>query len=229
MEHFPMEGVSPVTAAKTDAMSDRELVARCQAGDEAAFDKLVCRHQQRALNVAFQLLRDHEDAMEVAQDAFVRVYRSIGEFRGDSEFTTWLHQIVVNLARNKRRWWTRRGREKAVSLDSGLTTMDGDVKLQVAAADDPPDVAVVKKEFVQAVGEHLAQLPGKFREVLVLRNIEDMSYEEIAAALHCSVGTVKSRIARAREALRQGMHDESAYAKASSFAGATADKTADKG
>ena len=126
-------------------------------GDETAFDKLVFRHQQRALNVAFQLLRDREDAMEVAQDAFVRVYRGISEFRGDSEFTTWLHQIVVNLARNKRRWWTRRGREKAVSLDGGLTTMDGDAKLQVAAADVPPDVAAVKKEFVQAVGEHLAQ------------------------------------------------------------------------
>jgi RNA polymerase sigma-70 factor, ECF subfamily len=214
MEHFPMERVSLVTPATTDAMSDRELVARCQAGDEAAFDELVRRHQRRALNVAFQLLRDHEDAMEVAQDAFVRVYRSIGEFRGDCEFTTWLHQIVVNLARNKHRWWTRRGREKVVSLDGGLTTLDGDVKLQVATADDPPDAAVVKREFVRAVGEHLAQLPGKFREALVLRNVEDMSYEEIAAVLHCSVGTVKSRIARAREALRQRMRDEGGRLKA---------------
>jgi len=208
LEHFPMERVSPVTPATTDATSDRELVARCQAGDETAFDELVRRHQQRALNVAFQLLRDYEDAMEVAQDAFVRVYRSIGEFRGDCEFTTWLHQIVVNLARNKRRWWMRRGREKVVSLDSGLTTQDGDVKSQVPGVDDPPDAAAVKAEFVQAVGAHLAQLPDRFREVLVLRNVEDMSYEEIAAVLHCSVGTVKSRIARAREALSQRMKAE---------------------
>src|SRR5882757_3437936 len=111
-----------VVQTEPTEVSDRELVASCQAGDEAAFDALVRRHQQRAFNVAYQLLRDREDATEVAQDAFVRIYRNVKEFRGECEFTTWLHQIVVNLAHNKHRWWLRRGRAQTVSLDATLET-----------------------------------------------------------------------------------------------------------
>jgi RNA polymerase sigma-70 factor, ECF subfamily len=192
----------------SEAVSDRELVARLQGGDAKAFDELVMRHQQRALNVAFQLLRNHEDAMEVAQDAFVRIYRSIGEFRGECEFTTWLHQIVVNLARNRYRWWHRRGRQAMVSIDDPVETTDGTVEIQVEAKGNAPDVEAANAEFVQTLSEKMGELPPKFREVLVLRNIENMSYEEIATALACSVGTVKSRIARAREALREAMAGE---------------------
>jgi len=193
--------------AKAEA-SDRELLERCRAGDETAFDDLVVRHQQRAFNVAFQLLRDHEDATEVAQDAFVRIYRSIGAFRGECEFTTWLHQIVVNLARNKHRWWKRRGRQASVSLDSTVETADGEVPMQIAGTADAPDVQAVKVEFVELLGQRMHELPGKFREVLVLRNIDNLSYEEIAKVLDCSIGTVKSRLARAREVLRKSMKDE---------------------
>ncbi len=192
----------------SEAVSDRELVARLQGGDVKAFDALVTRHQQRALNVAFQLLRDHEDAMEVAQDAFVRIYRSIGEFRGECEFTTWLHQIVVNLARNRYRWWHRRGRQAMVSIDDPVETADGTVEIQVESKGDAPDVEAANAEFVQKLSEKVDALPANFREVLVLRNIENMSYEEISVALGCSVGTVKSRIARAREALREAMAGE---------------------
>lgn len=190
------------------AVSDRDLVARCRDGDEAAFDALVLRHQQRALNVAYQLLRNHEDATEVAQDAFVRIYEGISEFRGDCEFTTWLHTIVVNLARNKHRWWKRRGRQATISMDSPVQTPDGEVAVQVAATTDPPDTALVKAEFVEVLGERMAELPAIFWEVLMLRNVENLSYEQIATKLNCSVGTVKSRIARAREALREAMADE---------------------
>src|SRR5712671_6755825 len=139
-----MEGV--VHTEPTE-VSDRELVARCQAGDDRAFDTLVLRHQQRALNVAYQLLRDREDATEVAQDAFVRIYRSIEGFRGECEFTTWLHQIVVNLARNKHRWWHRRGREKMISLDAPVETGDGVVEIQIPATSGGPDAEAVKAEF----------------------------------------------------------------------------------
>jgi len=190
-----------------DAVSDRELVARLQTGDDAAFDELVRRHQQRAVNVAFQLLRNHEDALEVAQDAFVKVYRNISEFRGECEFTTWLHQIVVNLSRNKHRWWHRRGREATVSLDCPRETADGEMAREVAASTGAPDAAAVQSEFVAAVGAALARLPRKFREVLVLRNVENLSYEEIAVAVGCSVGTVKSRIARGREQMRREMSE----------------------
>src|ERR1035441_9957444 len=134
--------------------SDQVLLERCRAGDETAFDDLVLRHQQRAFNVAFQVLRDREDATEVAQDAFVRIYRSVDNFRGECEFTTWLHQIVVNLARNKHRWWKRRGRQSSVSLDGTVETADGEVPVQVADNTDAPDVQAVRTEFVEILSRH---------------------------------------------------------------------------
>ncbi len=191
----------------SDETSDRDLVARLQAGAEAAFDELVRRHQQRALRVAFQILRNHEDAVEVAQDAFVNVYRHIQTFRGDAEFTTWLHQIVVNLARNKHRWWKRRGRSASVSLDAPVPGTDGARSRDPTSPADAPDVELVHAELVRQIDVAMEQLPRKFREVLVLRNVEELSYEEIAGVLGCSVGTVKSRIARARDALRELVHD----------------------
>ncbi|MGO9243852.1 MAG: sigma-70 family RNA polymerase sigma factor [Verrucomicrobiia bacterium] len=201
-----MERVIQPDAEKT--ASDHELLDRCRAGDEEAFDDLVRRHQQRAFNVAFQVLRDREDATEVAQDAFVRVYRSVENFRGECEFTTWLHQIVVNLARNRYRWWKRRGRQSSVSLDSPVEMGEGAVPMQLAASGDAPDVETVKAEFVELLSRRMEELPRKLCEVLVLRNVENLSYEQIAVVLDCSIGTVKSRIARAREALRQRMQDE---------------------
>jgi RNA polymerase sigma-70 factor, ECF subfamily len=184
---------------RTTEATDVELLERCRRGEESAFDALVVRHQQRALNVAFQLLRNHEDATEVAQDAFVRIYRSIGEFRGECEFTTWLHHVVVNLARNKYRWWKRRGRQQTLPME--------DVP-QLAGATDSPDTEAVKAEFVQRLMAKMGELPEQFREVLVLRNIENMSYEQMAVALQCPVGTIKSRLTRAREALRKSLMDE---------------------
>ncbi len=201
-----MERVIQPDAEKS--ASDHELLDRCRAGDEEAFDDLVRRHQQRAFNVAFQVLRDREDATEVAQDAFVRIYRSVDNFRGECEFTTWLHQIVVNLARNKHRWWKRRGRQSSVSLDSPVEMGDGEAPMQIAASGDAPDVETVKAEFVELLNRRMEELPRKLREVLVLRNVENLRYEEIATVLDCSIGTVKSRIARAREALRESMQDE---------------------
>lgn len=188
--------------------SDRELVARCQSGEDAAFDALVRRHQQRAFNVAHQLLRNREDATEVAQDAFVRIYRRLKEFRGDCEFTTWLHQIVVNLAHNRHRWWLRRGRAQMLSLDAPRETGVGALEWQLPATGGGPDAEAAQAEFVRTLSAKMAALPVAFREVLVLRNVENMGYEEIAVVLKCSVGTVKSRIARAREALRASLNHE---------------------
>ena len=191
-----MASVKPTEPAE---VSDRDLVAHCQGGNARAFDDLVRRHQVRAINVAWQLLGNREDAVEVAQDAFVRIYRSLDGFRGECEFTTWLHQIVVNLAHNKHRWWRRRGRAET-------ETLDGD--RQVAAPTVAPDAAAAQQEFARTLSTRIAALPLAFREVLVLRNVEDLSYEEIAVVLRCSLGTVKSRIARAREALRKSMDDD---------------------
>ncbi|HUJ71888.1 MAG TPA: sigma-70 family RNA polymerase sigma factor [Verrucomicrobiae bacterium] len=205
-ELFGMERVKQPDAE--EAAKDRELLKCCQLGDEEAFDELVLRHHSRAFHVAFRILRNHEDATEVAQDAFVKVYRNLNGFRGECEFTTWLHQIVVNLAHNKNRWWKRRGRHAAVSLDATVDTADGEVPRQVAADIDAPDVQSAQAEFVELLGRKVDELPKKFREVLVLRNVENLSYEEIAVVLDCSIGTVKSRIARARDALRESLKDE---------------------
>ena len=191
--------MTSVVTTEPTTVSDRKLVARCQAGNAAAFDELVRRHQGRAFNVAWQLLRNREDATEVAQDAFVRIYRKLANFRGECEFTTWLHQIVVNLAHNKHRWWRRRGRQEADTLDDDR---------QIAAPTVPPDAVAAQRELARMLSARIAALPVPYREVLVLRNMEDLSYEEIAVVLKCEVGTVKSRIARAREALRESMTDE---------------------
>ena len=190
-----MTGVS----TKLTDDSDRTLIERCQAGHDVAFEELVRRHQARAVNVAWRLLGNREDAIEVAQDAFVRIYRKLDGFRGECEFTTWLHQIVVNLAHNKHRWWNRRGRSKT-------ETLTGD--RQIAAPTDSPDAVAVQNEYGRKLSARMATLPVDYREVLVLRSVEDLSYDEIAAVLQCSLGTVKSRIARAREALRDSMNDE---------------------
>ena len=194
-----------VVKTEPTEVNDRELVARFQVGDAAAFDTLVRRHQGRAFNVAYQLLRNAEDATEVAQDAFVRIYRGLPGFRGECEFTTWLHQVVVNLAHNKHRWWRRRGQQVTESLDAGL---DDNLVRQMPAATVGPDAVAAQREFARSLSARLAELPVVYREVLVLRNVEDLSYEEIAVVLKCEIGTVKSRIARAREALRQSMTNE---------------------
>ena len=187
--------------------ADAPLLELCRNGDEAAFDELVRRHQQRALNVAYQVVRDREDAMEVAQDAFVNVYKNIGSFRGECLFTTWLHSIVVNLARNRHRWWKRRGRSATVSLDEEFQSEDGPVAQQVAATTDSPAAEAVNAEYVVALDAAMEKLPATLREVMALRNVQELSYEEIAVALDCSVGTVKSRLARARGRLRELMNE----------------------
>jgi len=197
-----------VTKAEPESATDRELVAQCQAGDEQAFEELVRRHQHRAVNVAYQLLRDESDAVEVAQDAFVNIYRHIGTFRFEAEFTTWLHQIVVNLAHNKHRWWKRRGRERTFSLDQNFETSTGAVERQMATTDPGPEAETLETELVERLDRAMQRLPRKFREVLVLRNVEQLSYAEIAAVLRCSVGTVKSRMTRARDALRARLKAE---------------------
>jgi RNA polymerase sigma-70 factor (ECF subfamily) len=199
-----MTRVSPTDEAE----SDNELVARCQDGDEQAFATLLQRHQPRAFNVAFQLLRNHEDAVEVTQDAFVRVHRNLGGFRGDCAFTTWLHQIVVNLAHNKHRWWFRRGRGLTDSLDEQLATDDGAIDRQVASGGATPDAEAAQAEFLTRLDRAMGLLSPKYRTALVLRNVENLSYEEIAVVLRCSVGAVKSRILRAREALREELRNK---------------------
>lgn len=184
---------------------DRALVERFQKGDESAFDCLVRKYSGRAYSIAFGLLGSREDAEEVAQDVFIRMHRALANFRGDSEFTTWLYRIAVNLSRNKYRWNASRGARVTESLNAPLEGTEGEEALYRDAVDESmsPDEALAYHELEGRLREELQQMPEMYRDVLVMRNIKELSYEDIAKVLSCKLGTVKSRIARAREELRK--------------------------
>lgn len=182
---------------------DRVLVDRFKDGDQTAFDEMVSRYWDRIYAMVHQLLRNTQDAEEVTQDAFIRAHRGLVNFRGDSAFSTWLYQIATNLARNRYWYWWRRKRDQSISFDQPLGA-EGDTTLAdiIPAEVETPDDITVTQEFVDRIASGMEKLSTKHREILVLRNVKNLSYEEIAAILEISVGTVKSRIARARESLR---------------------------
>lgn len=196
------------TKAQEVAM-DRILVDRFKNGDQAAFDEMVTRYWDRIYAMVHQLLRNTQDAEEVTQDAFIRAHRGLVNFRGESAFSTWLYQIATNLARNRYWYWWRRKRDKTVSFDQPIGT-DGDTTLaEIFPAEvETPDDITVTQEFVDRIGQAMEKLGAKHREILILRNIKNQSYEEIAEILGISVGTVKSRIARARESLRAKLGED---------------------
>ncbi|MBP5672266.1 MAG: sigma-70 family RNA polymerase sigma factor [Lentisphaeria bacterium] len=183
---------------------DQQLIERFKSGDELAFDQLVRKHTSRAYGIAYGILGSREDAQEVAQDAFIRIHHALPNFRGDSEFTTWMYRIVTNLAKNKYRWNKCRGSKVTSSLNAPIDGTDGDNALFFEAPDErmAPDEALRFSELERRTQEAMAALPEAYREALILRNVKEMSYEDIATMLGCKLGTIKSRINRAREELR---------------------------
>ncbi|MBL00438.1 MAG: RNA polymerase subunit sigma-24 [Opitutales bacterium] len=190
--------------AKTDTIdADEILIERIKAGDMAAYNVMVIRHYDRIFSRVSQLLNNKQDAEEVTQDAFIRAHRGLENFRGDASFSTWLYQIATNLAHNRYWYWFRRKRDQSISLDQPQCD-DGSLTLEnmMPCADENPAEAVVTQEFVDRVSTCMQYLNDKHKEVLILRNVKNLTYDEIAQQLDISVGTVKSRIARARESLR---------------------------
>lgn len=188
---------------------DRLLVERFKSGDESAFREMMERYWGRIYGLVNQMLRNQQDAEEVTQDAFVRAHRGLTNFRGDSAFSTWLYQIATNLARNRYWYWFRRKRDKTVSFDQPLGDDDGATMAEIFPSEiQSPDEVAVTQEFTERIATCMGRLGDRHREILVLRNVQDHSYEEIAQILKISVGTVKSRIARAREALRKEMGEQ---------------------
>jgi RNA polymerase sigma-70 factor (ECF subfamily) len=176
------------------------LVERCAAGDEASCADLVATHQRMVYNLALHLLGDRDEALDLSQEVFLRVFRTLAGFRGQSALRTWIYRIVVNQARNRQRWWRRRHRADQVSLDAHVEQF-GDLESQ----NDPstPDRMFVRKETATRIWNALDQLPFDQRTALVLREIDGLRYDEIAFSLGIAVGTVKSRLTRARQALRE--------------------------
>jgi RNA polymerase sigma-70 factor (ECF subfamily) len=177
--------------------SDLELVRRVQRGERGAFDLLVLRYQHRVVKLVARLLRDPAEAEDVAQEAFVKAYRAIGSFRGDSAFYTWLYRIAVNTARNTMASRQRRPLDYEADLsESEQSAVDSRMR-----HGDTPEAAALSEEIHQTVNRAVEELPEDLRTAIILREIEGLSYEEIAAAMDCPVGTVRSRIFRAREAI----------------------------
>lgn len=175
------------------------LIQRCVAGDEQACVELVNEHQRMVYQLAMHLLGDQDEALDLSQEVFLRVFRTIARFRGQSALKTWIYRIVINQARNRQRWWKRRHRSEQVSLDEHLEQY-GDVSAPVEHV--TPDRVFGQKELGARIRRALERLPFEQRTAIVLREIDGLSYEEIAFSLGVAVGTVKSRLTRAREALR---------------------------
>ncbi len=190
---------------KGENLSDTEIVERFNAGERELFDILVERYSGKAYQIAYGVLGGKEDAEEVAQDGFVRIYKALPSFRGDSEFSTWMYRIIVNLARNKYRWNKSRGAQKNISMQAPTSADSSSPSLEMKLPDEAisPDAEAELNELQNDVYRQMQELPELYREALLLRNFEQLSYEEIARILGCKLGTIKSRIARAREELRK--------------------------
>jgi RNA polymerase sigma-70 factor (ECF subfamily) len=189
-----------MSALPTGYVSDGAALRAAQNGDRAAFDWLVRRHQQRALMVALGVLHHKEDARDACQEAFLRAFRALASFDGTAQFATWLHRIVVNICIDKRR---HKG-NGAVALD--------DVEGMLAGNDDPART-VEGAELAGRIRAALARLTANHRTVLILREVQGLSYQEIADAMECSIGTVMSRLFHARKKLQAILaREEPAYA-----------------
>ncbi len=174
------------------------LIARCAAGDDAACTELVSAHQRMVFTLALNLLGDRDEAMDLSQEVFLRVFRTLASFRAQSALRTWIYRIVINQARNRQRWWRRRHRADQVSLDQHLQQF-GDME---SKGDVLPDRLLASKEAAGRIWQAMDRLPFDQRTALILREIDGLRYEEIAFSLGIAVGTVKSRLTRARQALR---------------------------
>lgn len=174
------------------------LVKRSQKGDARAFEQLVTMYQDRVYTLSYQLTGNHADAQDLAQEVFIKAYRALPGFRNEADFGTWLHRIAVNLSLNE-----KRKKKPEVSLDNPVQTEEGEMPRLVASDDESPEEAYENKEFRDMVRRALRELSAEHRAVLVLREMQGYSYDEIALMLDCSLGTVKSRISRARRALKK--------------------------
>jgi RNA polymerase sigma-70 factor (ECF subfamily) len=184
---------------------DLEFVTLCQRGDVDAFRPLVEKHQKKMLNIAYRMMGDYEAACEVVQDAFFNAYKAIRKFRGEARFSTWLCRIVINLSKNRIKQMKTRLEREGVSLDAPIETEDGQVPHDPPAQEPSALEEMERKEIQTAVQVCISALDDDYREVLVLRDIQGLSYDEIGEILKIPDGTVKSRLFRARDALKEGL------------------------
>ncbi len=182
------------------------LVDRLKAQDEAAFAEVFELYKDMVYTLCCKLLAERADAMDVTQEVFLTLYRRISAFRGDCSLKTWLYRVTLNQAANRNRWWRRRFRNRTVSLNL-IAEREGDTLVDPVCAKPLADRAALSEELQRAIHEGLGKLPFEQRAAVVLRDVQGLSYEEVAGVTGVQIGTVKSRIARGRERLRGLLQD----------------------
>lgn len=180
-------------------MTENELIQRAKNGDHAAFEQLVLTHQDRVFTLAFHLLGNREDAADLAQEAFLKAWRSLAGFHAESSFATWMHRLTTNLCLDHLR---KQARRQNISVAASLDDEENPFPEPADSSQDP-HAQLERKERKRALTQALQALPEHYRSLLLMREVSGMSYQEIADALELDLGTVKSRIARARERLRK--------------------------
>lgn len=184
----------------TQSDNDQQLVARVQKGDKRAFDLLVLKYQHKIVSLVSRYVHDNHEAEDVAQESFIRAYRALRDFRSESAFYTWLYRIAINTARN----WLASNKRRP-SAPSSYESEDGETFDETDNLTDntTPESELASRQIAQTVNKAIEDLPEDLRNAIVLREIEGMSYEDIAQSMNCPIGTVRSRIFRAREAIAE--------------------------
>jgi RNA polymerase sigma-70 factor (ECF subfamily) len=184
----------------TDRDIDRQLVARAQRGDKQAFELLVEKYQRKLARLLSRFIRDPAEVEDVTQEAFIKAYRALPAFRGDSAFYTWLYRIGINTAKN---YLMALGRRAPTSTEVGAEEAEGFEEGEQLRDINTPESMLLSNEIARTVNATIEQLPEELRTAIQMREIEGMSYEDIARAMDCPIGTVRSRIFRAREAIAE--------------------------
>lgn len=202
--HADLDQVAAATSGGVRSRADQQFLEKLRHGDAAAFEHMVAERAGDVYALLYRLTADAEEARDLTQETFLRAFQSISRFRGDADLKTWLYRIAVNQARNRWRWWKRRRREATVSLDAPGNSSEQPLGLSLPNVDAPnPEMETLAREREAQLHEALRGLRSAYREAVILRDIEGLSYEEIAATLEISIGTVKSRLSRGRLELRQ--------------------------
>lgn len=180
--------------------ADWKLVERVQRGDKQAFDLLVVKYQRKLFRLLSRLVRDQSEIEDVAQEAFIKAYRALPNFRGESAFYTWLYRIAINTAKN---YLVAQGRRAPTQTEADIEDAENFEDGESLRTEDTPDRMLLSKQVAEAVNRAIERLPEELRTAIVLRELEGLSYDEIAASMNCPIGTVRSRIFRAREAVAE--------------------------
>ena len=203
LDQKELNGVALATHSPAESEIENEFLEKLKAGDAAAFDTLVTRYTTDIYALLHRLTEDAEEARDLTQETFLRALKAVKNFRGDADLKTWLYRIAINESRNRFRWWKRRNRSKTISLDAELSQTNITLIEIIEGNSANPESETLRRERQTALRVALKKLSAHYREAIVLRDIEGLSYEEVAAALDANIGTVKSRIARGREELRK--------------------------